>query len=566
MANRLKWLVVLFSATLPACAATPGSISGTVKTTDGTPQMGALVEIFAAGALQPIVAFTGQGGSYQAAALAPGNYHLKVTAASFLPSLVENVMVRAGGRVVINVTLNTLAEAMRFLPSRQLSPQDQDDWKWTLRSAANRPILRFDSDHGFVLASSARSESTDSHGVKGTVAFVAGAQADGFGSAPDYATSFDVQQSLFSSDTLSFDGRVGNGNGTPNGVVRASYKHQFSSGETPTFAVTLRHTTPSGSAISNALSSVAFTFSNTTSIGGLIDLSYGSEVQDVQFIRNISGIRPFASAGLHLGKNTLVEYRYSTAEPESPFDRALDKGDDLAVTTPRISVVALAPALERDRHQEISVSRKEGSTKLQAAFFFDRVSNLALTGSGDVSSIASDVIPDYASDTFTFNGGRLETRGVRVVAQHTFAPEFAALLDYAYGGAIAAPDWNSAASWTDLRDRLHVKDAHSVTAKLSGLIPETGTRWVASYKWASSSAVTPVDMFNASPGEADPYLSFVIRQPLPGGSFVPGHIEALLDVRNLLAQGYRPFLSPDGRILYLVQSARAVRGGLAFTF
>lgn len=566
MANRLKWLVVLFSATLPVCAATPGSISGTVKTANGTPQMGALVEIFAAGALQPIVAFTGQAGTYQAAALTPGNYRLKVTAASFLPSLVENIIVHSGGRAVINVTLNTLAEAVRFLPPRQISAQDQDDWKWTLRSAANRPILRFDEDHGFVLASSASREFGDLHGVKGTVAFVAGAQADGFGSAPDYGTSFDVQQALFSADTLSFDGRVGNGNGGPAGVVRTSYKHQFSSGETPTFAVTLRHTAPSGTTIGNALSSVAFTFSNTTNIGGLIDLSYGSEVQDVQFIRHISGMRPFASAGLHLGKNTLVEYRYATAEPESPFDHALDNGDDAAVSTPRLSVVALAPALERDRHQEIAVSHKEGSTKVQAAVFFDRVSNLALTGSGDVSSIASDVIPDFASDTFTFNGGSLETRGVRAVAQHTFAPEFTALLDYAYGGAVAAPDWNSAASWADLRDRLHAQDAHSVTAKLNGLIPETGTRWVASYKWASSSAITPVDMFNSSPGQADPYFSIVIRQRIPGGSFVPGHIEALLDVRNLLAQGYRPFLSPDGRTLYLVQSARAVRGGLAFTF
>lgn len=566
MANRLKWLVVLFSVTLPAYAAAPGSISGVVKSADGTPQMGALVEIFAAGALQPIVAFTAQAGTYHAAALAPGSYRLKVTAASFLPSLVENIVVRSGGRAVINVTLNTLAEAVRFLPSRQLSSQDQDDWKWTLRSAANRPILRFDEDHGFVLASSASGESGDSRSVKGTVAFVAGAQADGFGSAPDYGTSFDVQQALFSADTLSFEGRVGNGNGAPAGVVRTSYKHQFSSGETPTFAVTLRHTAPTGTAITNALSSIAFTFSNTTNIGGLIDLRYGSEVQDVQFIRHISGVRPFASAGLHLGKNTLIEYRYATSEPESPFDRALENGDDGAVTTPRISVVALAPALERDRHQEVAVSHKEGATSFQAAVFFDRVSNLALTGSGDVSSIASDVIPDFASDTFTFNGGSLETRGVRAIAQHTFAPEFAALLEYAYGGAVAAPDWNSAGSWTDLRDGLHVERAHSVTAKLNGLIPETGTRWVASYKWASSSAVTPVDMFNASPGQADPYFSIVIRQPLPGGSFVPGHIEALLDVRNLLAQGYRPFLSPDGRTLYLVQSARALRGGLAFTF
>ena len=566
MAKRLKCLVVLLSTALPLCAATPGSILGMVKSTDGTPQMGALVEIFPSGVLQPIIAFTEESGSYEAKALTPGSYRIKVTAASFLPSLIENVAVRSGGRAVINVTLSTLAEAIRFLPARQTSAQDQDDWKWILRSASNRPILRFDDEHGFVLASSASGETRDTHGVKARVAFVAGSQADGFGSAPDYGTSFDVQQSVFSSDTLSFDGRVGNGNGQPAGVVRTAYRHHFANGDTPEFAVTLRRTTPTGSAITNTLNSLAFTFSNTTKVAGLVDLSYGSEVQDVQFIRHISGIRPFASAGIHVGKNTIVEYRYATAEPESPFDRALDDGDDAAVPAPRLSVVALAPALERDRHQEVAVSHKEGATKFQAAVFVDHVSNLALTGSGDVSSIASDVIPDVTSDTFTFNGGTLDTRGVRLVAQHTFAPELTALIDYAYGGAVAAPDWNSTESWADLRQRMHVEDAHSVTAKLNGLIPESGTRWVASYKWTSSSAVTPVDLFNASPGQADPYFSIVIRQPLPRGSFVPGHIEALLDVRNLLAQGYRPFFSPDGRILYLVQSARAVRGGLAFTF
>ncbi|HKR86078.1 MAG TPA: carboxypeptidase-like regulatory domain-containing protein, partial [Terriglobales bacterium] len=136
MANRLPWLVVLLGAALPVCAAGPGSISGTVKSAEGIPQMGALVEIFAAGALQPSIAFTTQAGTYQAANLAPGNYRVKVTAASFLPSLVENVIIHSGGRAVINVTLSTLAQAIRLIPPRQTSPLDQDDWKWILRSAA----------------------------------------------------------------------------------------------------------------------------------------------------------------------------------------------------------------------------------------------------------------------------------------------------------------------------------------------------------------------------------------------------------------------------------------------
>ena len=92
------------------------------------------------------------------------------------------------------------------------------------------------------------------------------------------------------------------------------------------------------------------------------------------------------------------------------------------------------------------------------------------------------------------------------------------------------------------------------------------TRWITSYKWTSGNALSPVDEFNASPGQLDPYFSIFIRQPLPATSFIPARMEALLDVRNLLAQGYVPVLGQDGHTVYLVQSARAVRGGLAFTF
>jgi hypothetical protein len=43
-------------------------------------------------------------------------------------------------------------------------------------------------------------------------------------------------------------------------------------------------------------------------------------------------------------------------------------------------------------------------------------------------------------------------------------------------------------------------------------------------------------------------------------------MEAILELRNLLAQGYVPVMGQDGKTVYLVDSARAVRGGLAFTF
>jgi hypothetical protein len=105
---------------------------------------------------------------------------------------------------------------------------------------------------------------------------------------------------------------------------------------------------------------------------------------------------------------------------------------------------------------------------------------------------------------------------------------------------------------------------HSVAGKVSGTMPKIRTHWIASYRWIDGPALTPVDMFNASPGHAAPYLNVYFRQPIP--LIFPGHLEMMVDLRNLLAQGYVPLLGQDGHTVYLVQSARAVRGGLNFTF
>jgi hypothetical protein len=47
---------------------------------------------------------------------------------------------------------------------------------------------------------------------------------------------------------------------------------------------------------------------------------------------------------------------------------------------------------------------------------------------------------------------------------------------------------------------------------------------------------------------------------------LPPGLEATIDVSNLLAEGYQPFLSADGQTLFLAQSPRTIQGGLSFTF
>ena len=83
--------------------------------------------------------------------------------ASFLPSLRENVRVRAN--TVVNLTLNTLYEVMQWLPAEPRAGNAQkDDWAWTLRSAANRPLLRWLEDGPLVVVSDGSGASAQAEG------------------------------------------------------------------------------------------------------------------------------------------------------------------------------------------------------------------------------------------------------------------------------------------------------------------------------------------------------------------------------------------------------------------
>jgi hypothetical protein len=177
--------------------------------------------------------------------------------------------------------------------------------------------------------------------------------------------------------------------------------------------------------------------------------------------------------------------------------------------------------------------------------------------------VSGDVLPDVASGTFSYRGNDLETSGLRVVLQRRLLSDLTATLDYSYGGVLdlALPD----VELQDAREWIHTEQRHALAAKFSGTAPRLKTRWIASYRWTSGQALTPVDLFNTSAGQSDPYLNLFLRQPIPA-SFLSGHMEILVDLRNLLAEGYVPVIGSDGHTVYLVQSARSVRGGVAFSF
>lgn len=568
MAHNPRFVTLLIALALftGAAFAAPDSagLSGTVRDTAGKAQMGVAIEVFTSSTAQPLRAFTDAKGFYQIHGVLPGTYFVKATATQFLPSLRENVLVKAGTNVMVNLTLSTLIEAFQMLPARRLPDQNDDDWRWTLRSAANRPILRVLDDSPLVVVS--RSEDGSDRALKARVAFIAGTDGQSF-NGNNVKTQFNVEQSLFGAGTMIFGGNVGY---NANGVVRAAYRHGLG-GSAPEIAITARRFAAPDTALHHAaLNALAVTLSDNFHLGELLEFNYGSELQSLQFRGRATAFRPFGSVAAHLGPDTTVEYLYATSLPSTRSAKGFDTAPtDLSETNPRVSLSNGLAQLERARHQEVSLSRRFGNNRFQVAYFGDRVARPALTGVGDTDGLdvaGSDVLPDVYANTFNFTGRNLNTTGFRVVAQRKFGEPLTATLNYSVGGAVIAQPDSLLASASQNMFRSERRQA--VTAKATGLVPGAKTQWIASYKWTSGkNAVTSVDAFNASAGQSDPFLNLFVRQPLPSTGFLPGtKVEALVDVRNLLAQGYVPMIGIDGRTLYLVQSARSIRGGVAFNF
>jgi len=559
MLRKVGFLTVLLSLAVSAYAVERhGAVFGYVRSISGVPQMGAMVEVMGSAA-RSLKTFTDENGFYSAAGLLPGIYNIKVSAPSFLPALRDHIFVHSGGSVIVNVNLATLFEAIQLAPGR--GPAEEDDWKWVLRSQANRPILRVVDDNNQVVAAEG---GKSKHDLKGTLSFLAGSPSEGFGSASDVSTGFSVERSIFSSDTIGLRGNLGYGAGTPASVVRASFSHKMADGSSPEFDLTMR-SLPAPDPALRPFQAIALTTADSLALGEVVELKFGSELQTIQFMGRVTAFRPFGSADWHLSPNTILEYSYATSEPDSRPEKGFDSAPaDLSESGPRVSMTSYASTVERAHHQELSLSRRLGNNSLQVAMYYDRIADPALTGVGEFTTDGGEVLPDLYSGTFSYQGDDLKTSGVRVVAQRKLSASMKATLDYEYGGVLDLA--RTGVNLTDARQWMVTRNRQSVAGKVSGVLPGSKTRWIASYRWINGEALTPVDLFNASPGQADPYLNLFFRQPIPGTGFLPGHVEAIVDVRNLLAEGYVPVLGHDGHTVYLVQAARAVRGGVAFTF
>lgn len=548
--------VLIALGAVPLFGATTGTVSGIVRDSSGVPQIGAEVQVLSSTLSVIASAYTNADGRFLISSLMPGRYILKAMGPSFLPSQRENVKVRTG--TIVNLTLYTLYEVVQWLPAEPRSGSaPKDDWAWTLRSAANRPLLRWLEDGPLVV---------DSEGPRAAPKLKARIMATGqegaFGengerfSAAVEDTPSSSRELLarvdFAPDTdagmesmLGFRQDLGIA-GSVESVAAIAIQPQIASGDNA------------------GLQAVSIRSSETMHFGESVEADIGSDLVESRLAgaspSTATALLPYATVTWS-GSKSALQYRMATMVPNQ--NGGVNEAFAwLPVNAERDGTLTI----EHGLHQEIGWERHSDTTGISVVFYSDRVENPVLQASGRFAQgdVPTAVLFDPGSHLMRAAGPSYNSTGVKCAMEHRLPGSNSVRVSYANGGALVMPALPPRAGLADVLASAASHHAQTYSISLSGTLEGTGTRWQASYSWQPEETMTPVAPF-AEDGSA-PFLNLRLRQPIRIARDGSQGLEALLDVQNLLAQGYQPYILSDGSLLFFAQAPRNLSAGLAFTF
>ena len=576
-------ILLLFGVALlsvpSARAAIVGSagISGVVRDAQGVGQLGALVQVLSSDPFTVTTAFTDVHGRYAVANLAPGRYVVRASATLFIPVSRGNLNLRTGATAVVNLTLASLFDTASWLPAeRRRADEPDDDWKWTLRSTANRPILRLVEEGSSIEVSSSTNEHPTAIRTKARATVASGDGGFGNGGLHDilelHQMLGDGADSMLRTDIGST--RMPGGAG-PSEEFEAGYERKIGlDGAARTVISYKAHPELATSNVSG-LQEFSIASAERISLGDRIGVEAGSSFKSVHAGGYALANRPFVRISARAGGSWTVRYRFAT-------DRELQAYGDVSTEQSELPAAVLEQgtlALESGRHQELSVAQEGKRGTIAVAVYHDRLHNTALSGGG-ASSLAGSrysadgtplsgspltdmLLVDNLTGNFRTLGTGYRTSGLRLTASVPLTSALMVVAEYSTGAALASGT-DGTATLAEALAGLKTRGTQTAAIALKGKLVGSGTRVRASYRWQPAYVVTAVDPYSGFGDQA--FFSCTLRQPIHLGTGLPQGLNATVDLTNLLAEGYRPFVSADGQTLFLAQAPRTIQAGLSLSF
>ena len=585
--KKLGLATLLLSLASGVCVAAPSaSVSGVVRDGQGVAQIGAMVQVLAADSVSVATAFTDIYGRYRILNLVPGKYQIRASAPLFLPATRGNLRLLTGVRATVNLTLTTLVDPTLYLPAERRKPNEpDDDWTWTQRAAANRSILRMMGDGEVVLVSGAP-EASPSNGLDVRETLTGG--DGGFGEGRLHTVlALDRASAAGSDIVLRGDiapAQTAPPNAAPTIELDAGYERSLALGGASRVVVSYDSHPELVTSTAQGMQIARIATAQKMSLGDAVNVEAGGTVyaihtdQAPSTIQTSSvippsgyalGSQPFLRVTVHPGQVWAVRYRLASSRDVQGFDGL----DSLHATAPAAAVIDGRLRTATGLHQEIAFSRKLhrlGDGVVEASVYRDTIAHSQIAGVGQLSpadllpaSTSTAVVADTATGSFQLLGAGYTTRGVSLMLAEQLTPQLWAELQYQAGSALAVQN-AATLSLRQFSAQMHAQTAQALTAALQGRMLRSGTVLRAAYRYQPTTLLTPVASYQAFSDQA--FLSCSVRQALRWGDRLPPGLEARVDVTNLLAQGYQPFLSADGRTLFLAQSPRTLQAGLSFSF
>ncbi len=563
-----------------------GAIEGRVSDSSGTPQMGAVVQVFNHQDQFVGRISTDDQGLFTFGGLLPDVYSIRVSLATFLPAFRSNIIVEPGASSLLDVSLSGLFSVIRVLPpSNGKSGLVNDDWKWVLRSSSSsRPVFRYSS----ASTSSSGTHETVFRDSEGLVRFSAG-DMNSAGAAGEMGTAFAFATNVFGTNNVQFAGDVGYGLTTdsPSASIRATYSRNFG-GDVPEITITARQIEiPRWSEADSSqvpgeppLRTLGASIADTAHLADSLDLAYGMGFDSVGFVEHQHYYSPFARLTWDVPVGVVeLTFTAGNARPELGIDPATDTNSEL-----QHDVLALneAPAVtvndghmrvQRGQDVELSWSRSLGSnalgpTEVRVTGYRESVQNAGLLISGNPgASFANDLVPDLYTDSLLFDAGNYHTMGFTAALTQHVGDYYQVTVTYGTVGVLSTQDRQLAStSPNELRSMIGAGERQAVTALATATVPHAGTHFDASYQFMDDHDAMTAREYSTDANQTQAGLNFTVRQPIPSVFGLPFRMEADAELRNLLAEGYLPLAGGNGQRLYLVHNPRIVRGGLNFRF
>jgi hypothetical protein len=237
-------------------------------------------------------------------------------------------------------------------------------------------------------------------------------------------------------------------------------------------------------------------------------------------------------------------------------------------TLPRLSLLDGHAAIQWSQDAEIGYEKKIRATTFNLSAYHERVNNAAMTVVAPDGAFApGDLLPDISSQNSVFDAGSYHRSGFAASVSRALGDRVEIGSSFGGGGALApAGDDLTAPSAEALRSRLQTVQRFWASARASAKLPLTGTVITGSYQWMDyNNTIMPDHFYLTQSPYTEPGLNVRVRQPIPSVPGMPGRLEATAELQNGLAQGYLP-VTEGGQRVTLVQSPRALRGGLSFIF